>query len=144
MLRLASLRDARAADVARLPGVLAQRARHVITENARVEQAVACLDNGDVDGLGPILGCSHESLRDDFAVSVVELDVAVAAAVEAGALGARMTGGGFGGSALALVPTDRVEAVTDGVTHAFAAAGFRQPAVFAVQVSRGARRLEVA
>src|SRR4051794_38750910 len=94
-LGLPSLRDATLDDVQRLPDVLRQRARHVVTENQRVEQAVACLDAGDIDALAPLLASSHASLRDDFAVSVAELDTAVEAAMDAGAVGARMTGGGF-------------------------------------------------
>ena len=81
-------------------GVLGRRAKHVFTENARVRRAVACA--GRPRRIGPLLTASHVSLRDDFEVSSPELDVAVEAALEAGALGARMTGGGFGGSALAL------------------------------------------
>ena len=143
-LGLASLRDATAGDVERLPPDLRRRARHVVTENARVEAAVAALTMDDMAALGPLLRQSHQSLRDDYEVSVVELDTAVAAAVDAGALGARMTGGGFGGSAIALVrETDRA-AVTDGVLGAFASAGFATPELFAVQPSGGARRVEVA
>jgi galactokinase len=142
-LGVRALRDATVGEVGRLDGVLARRARHVVTENARVEAAVAHLDAGDVAAIGPLLDASHESLRDDFAVSVPELDTAVAAARQAGAVGARMTGGGFGGSVLALVPQDRCGALAEHVDAAFARAGFARPGVFPVEASAGARRVEV-
>jgi galactokinase len=121
------------------PGL--RRARHVVTENARVLAAVELLRAGALDRLGPLLAASHASLRDDYEVSSPELDTAVAAAVDAGAVGARMTGAGFGGSAIALVPADRVGPVADRVGTAFAAAGFAAPEVAAVTPSDGARRL---
>jgi len=118
-----------------------RRARHVVTENARVLAAVGLLRAGDLDRLGPLLAASHASLRDDYEVSSPELDTAVEAAVAAGAVGARMTGAGFGGSAIALVGTDLAGRVGDRVRDAFAAAGFGPPAVEAVTASDGARRL---
>ncbi len=84
--------------------VLRRRARHVVTENERVLAAAARLRRGDVAGCGELLNASHASLRDDFEISWPEADVAVDAALAAGALGARMMGGGFGGSVIALVP----------------------------------------
>ena len=84
--------------------VLRRRARHVVTENERVLAAAARLRRGDVAGCAELLNASHASLRDDFEISWPEADVAVDAAVAAGALGARMMGGGFGGSVIALVP----------------------------------------
>jgi galactokinase len=84
---------------------------------------------------------SHRSLRDDYEVSCAELDVAVESAVAAGAVAARMTGGGFGGSALALVPVAAAGAVASAVADAFARNGFAPPSVFAVAVSDGATRL---
>jgi galactokinase len=121
------------------PGL--RRARHVVTENARVLAAVELLRAGDLERLGPLLAASHASLRDDYEVSSDELDTAVEAAVEAGAVGARMTGAGFGGSAIALVPAGLVGPVADRVADAFAAAGFAAPEVTAVVPSDGARRL---
>ena len=121
--------------------VLLRRTRHVVTENARVVEAVAALEAGDLAALGPLFDASHASLRDDFAVSCEELDVACAVAVETGALGARMTGGGFGGSAIALVPTERADAVAAGVTAAFAERGWRAPGVLPGRPGPGARRL---
>jgi galactokinase len=84
---------------------------------------------------------SHLSLRDDYEVSCAELDVAVEAAVAGGAVAARMTGGGFGGSALALTPIEAVAPVSQAVADAFAAAGFGPPVVFAVEVAAGAARV---
>jgi galactokinase len=121
------------------PGL--RRARHVVTENARVLEAVELLRAGRPDRLGPLLAASHASLRDDYEVSSPELDTAVEAAVAAGAVGARMTGAGFGGSAIALVPRDLAGPVEDRVMDAFAAAGFGPPEVRAVTPSDGARRL---
>jgi galactokinase len=115
-------------------------AHHVVTEMHRVDAAAAELRAGHVDGLGPLLDASHRSLRDDFRVSCLELDLAVDASVGAGALGARMTGGGFGGSAIALVAAKDAPAVAAAVDDAFAAAGYRQPRFLeAVAAGPGAR-----
>lgn len=108
--------------------VQVRRVRHVVREIERVEQFVARLDAGDVEAVGPLMDASHASLRDDYEVSCRELDLVVDAARAAGALGARMTGGGFGGSAIALVRADEVDAVASAVEEAFAAAGLRAPA----------------
>lgn len=105
-----------------------RRARHVVTEIDRVRQVVAALEVGAWSELGPILAASHASMRDDFEISCPELDLAVDTAVAAGAIGSRMTGGGFGGSSVALVPHDRVHAVTAAIDAAFAGAGFAPPA----------------
>lgn len=123
-----------------LDETLFRRVRHVVTENARVLEAVALLEDGRADSLGPLLGRSHSSLRDDFEVSAPELDLAVAAAEAAGALGARLTGAGFGGSALALVPFDRYRTVRAEVMRAFARSGFAEPSVFTVETGGGAER----
>jgi galactokinase len=109
---------------------LVRRTRHVVTEIDRVREAVSTLRTGTRESLhrlGALFDASHASLRDDFRVSCAELDVACDAAVAAGALGARMTGGGFGGSAVALVPAAAVEAVVEAVAEAFAAHGFTPP-----------------
>jgi galactokinase len=103
-LGVASLRDARSA--AGLPEPLGRRVRHVLSENERVERAVAALEAGDLAALGRLLDASHASLRDDYEVSVPAVERAVAACREAGAIGARIMGGGFGGSVLALFPAD--------------------------------------
>ncbi|MFD1828491.1 MULTISPECIES: galactokinase [Streptomyces] len=117
-------------------------ARHVITENRRVRRVIDLLDAGDTRDVGPVLTEGHASLRDDFAVSCPELDLVVESANAAGALGARMTGGGFGGSAVVLVEAAGAEAVGAAVAEAFAAAGHRPPRLFEAVPSTGARRLE--
>ncbi|MEV4442210.1 galactokinase [Streptomyces sp. NPDC049577] len=115
--------------------------RHVVTENHRVERVMAVLDAGDPRPVGPVLTEGHLSLRDDFAVSCRELDLVVSAATAAGALGARMTGGGFGGSAIVLVEEGDAERVEEAVRAAFAAAGLAEPRVFPVVPGEGARRV---
>ncbi len=121
----------RQATLEALPGVTdpvrRRRAHHVVTEIERVAGAVQAVKAGDWAGLGRLLVASHASLRDDFEVSCVELDTAVQVAVGAGALGARMTGGGFGGSSVALVPADRVDQVAAEIDEAFAVKGFTPP-----------------
>jgi galactokinase len=107
--------------------VTRRRAHHVVTEQARVVQAEEALRTGDWGKFGRLMTESHTSLRDDYEVSAPELDVAVEAALEAGALGARMTGGGFGGSAIALVPPGLDPAVRDAVLDAFAVDGWQPP-----------------
>ncbi|MDI6908313.1 galactokinase [Nocardioides sp.] len=104
-----------------------RRARHIVTEIDRVRDTVAALDEGDWQAIGSAFRDSHVSMRDDFEISCPELDVAVTTAVEAGAVGARMTGGGFGGSSIALVPVERLEAVARAIDAAFVAAGFGAP-----------------
>jgi len=121
--------------------VLRRRVRHVVTEDARVLETVARLRAGDPRSVGPLLTASHASLRDDYEVTVPQLDVAAAAAVDAGAYGARMTGAGFGGCVIALVDADRVDEVAGGVRAAFSAAGFTEPATFLAVPAAGARRL---
>nr|WP_244302342.1 galactokinase [Streptomyces viridosporus] len=115
--------------------------RHVITEDERVERVVAFLQAGDARAIGPVLAEGHASLRDDFRVSCPELDLVVDTALGAGALGARMTGGGFGGSAVVLAEEADVPVITKAVEEAFAAAGFRAPRTFEAVPSAGARRL---
>jgi galactokinase len=133
--------DELAAALDRLPDdELRRRVRHVVTENDRVRQTVDLLQADRVADIGDLLTASHRSLRDDYEVSCAELDVAVDAALDAGALGARMTGGGFGGSAIALVPADRVDDVIGAVTTAFAAKGFVAPVPRLVHPAQGARR----
>jgi galactokinase len=118
-----------------------RRVRHVVTENDRVLRVVGLLRDGRVREAGPLLTASHESLRDDFEVTVPELDTAMAAALDAGALGARMTGGGFGGCVIALVDTDATDRVTEAVRGAFADRGFDPPEWFLTRASPGAVRL---
>ncbi|CAM5587997.1 galactokinase [Streptomyces spiroverticillatus] len=115
--------------------------RHVVSDNHRVTRVAERLDAGDLRGLGPILTEGHASLRDDLRVSCAELDLVVASAVAAGALGARMTGGGFGGSAVVLVESAAATAVTAAVVAALAEAGHQAPRVFPASPSRGAHRV---
>jgi galactokinase len=122
--------------------VLLRRARHIVTENARVLEVVAILrGSADPRAIGPVLTAGHVSLRDDFQISTAELDACVDAAVEAGAHGARMVGGGFGGSAVVLVDRDHAEAVADAVRNRFEREGFAAPRTFDVVPSAGARRI---
>jgi galactokinase len=107
--------------------IAVRRVRHVVTEIGRVEEFVALLDARGVREVGPLMDASHTSLRDDYEVSCRELDLAVTTARSAGALGARMTGGGFGGSAIALVEADAVERVAAAVAAAFESAGLTAP-----------------
>jgi galactokinase len=119
-----------------------RRARHVVTEDARVLEVVETLRAAaDPRAIGPVLTAGHASLRDDFEVSVPLLDACVEAALSAGAHGARMVGGGFGGSAIALVDADAVDAVADAVAERFAAVGQPAPRTFVAVPSPGARRL---
>ena len=120
--------------------VLRRRARHVITENDRVLTTVDLLRNGRLSEIGPLLTASHESLRDDFEVSAPELDTAVDAALASGALGARMTGGGFGGSAIALINTGDVDPVQRAVAAAFEREGFVAPQFLSPKASAGVVR----
>ena len=122
--------------------VLLRRARHIVTENARVLEVVATLQ-GDADprAIGAILTAGHASLRDDFEISVPLLDAIVEAALSAGAHGARMVGGGFGGSAIALVDADAVDAVRTAIARRFAREGADEPRTFVTVPSAGARRL---
>jgi len=144
-LGLASLREVAFNDLDqaldRLSGNrIRARARHVVTEIERVRQMVALLRAGRLPDVGSLLNASHASMRDDFEISCTELDVAVEAATTHGALGARMTGGGFGGSAIALVPADSSAKVTSAVMDAFSDKGFATPNCFAVTAEAPARR----
>jgi galactokinase len=140
VLGVGSLRDTDLASVERMVDpVLRRRARHVVTENQRVREAVAALDAGDWEALSTTLDASHVSMRDDFEISCRELDLAVESARAAGALGARMTGGGFGGSAVALAPADALERIHTAVTEAFAAAGVTTPAYLVATPGDAAR-----
>ncbi len=117
-----------------------RRVRHVVTENDRVANTVELLRASRLAGIGDLLTASHTSLRDDYDVSCPELDLAVHAALAAGALGARMTGGGFGGSIIALSPTELVGTIGDAITVAFADHGYTAPVLRTVHPAQGARR----
>ncbi|MEV2236974.1 galactokinase [Micromonospora sp. NPDC049891] len=147
LLDVAALRDVPAAGLdetlTRLPDdETRRRVRHVVTENQRVLDTVALLRDGQVRQIGPLLTASHASMRDDFAITVPEVDTAVEAALAAGALGARMTGGGFGGCVLALVEADRSDRVGAAVAAAYTARSFTAPTVTPATPAPGATRLD--
>ena len=121
--------------------VLVRRVRHVLTENDRVLEVCARLSAGDVASIGPLLTASHASMRDDYEITVAEVDTAVEAALAAGALGARMTGGGFGGCVIALARDDRAGVIEQAVTEAFDASGFGPPVTFHTAAHAGAHRV---
>lgn len=141
-LGVPALRDVTDADeaVSRLDDEELQRyARHVVTEDARVLAAVDALRGGRLDELGRLFTASHASMRDDFRITVPEVDTAAEALLAAGAAGSRMTGGGFGGCVIGLVPSDGVDAAGDAVRRAFADAGFGEPTLFTAEAAAGAR-----
>lgn len=143
-----SLRDVPMADLeqrrAALDPVIYRRARHVLSENARTLESFSAMTRGDLSTLGQLMNQSHASLRDDFEVSCDELDAMVECAqAEAGCLGARMTGAGFGGCAVALVETAAVAAFVPGVTAAYSARTGLKPAAHSCRAVTGAETLEV-
>jgi galactokinase len=134
------LREATLADVAAIgDGVLRRRARHVVTENDRVRAFAGALRAGRLDELGPMLSGSHASLRDDFEVSTPVVDGLVdRLARTPGVVGARLTGAGFGGSAIALVRTGETDALTRQVSRVFAERGFAEPLFYEFVPAAGA------
>jgi galactokinase len=144
MLGVESLRDVTVADLPRARGVLDdvtfRRVRHVVTENQRVLDTVDVLRDLGPAGIGDLLDASHRSMRDDFEISVRELDLAVETAQSHGAIGARMTGGGFGGAAIALIRSDELSRLRVAIDGAFAEHGFGQPDTFVVTAAQGASR----
>ncbi len=143
ILGIPALRDVTDAEqaLARLPEQIAPRVRHILTENQRVLDSVAALKAGDYPRLGELMTASHLSMRDDYQITEPNVDRAVETALAHGALGARMTGGGFGGCVLALVRSDQTEEISAAVRQAFAAAGADTPVSFLGRPSAGARRL---
>ncbi len=139
LLGVPTLRQATPDGVAGLEDArLRRRARHVVTEIERVTATVSALQHDDRAALGALLAASHASMRDDFEISCPELDAAVEAAVEAGAVGARMTGGGFGGSSVAVVEASAVQDVAAAVDERFERDGFRAPRHLVATPSSGA------
>jgi galactokinase len=151
LLGVRSLRDLSERDLDAALGrlndpVLVRRVRHVVTENARVLATVSRLrapadPMGGMASIGPLLTASHRSLRDDYEVSSAHLDLAVEAALAGGALGARLTGGGFGGCAIALAPATSVPDIVASVDAAFCRRGFAAPVCFPAEPSAGAHRI---
>ena len=146
LLGVRALRDITGAELddalARLDDeVTRRRVRHIVTEDDRVLATVKLLHAGEIREIGPLLTTSHVSMRDDFAITVPQVDLAVETALEVGAYGARMTGGGFGGCVLALIDADQAEAVTAAVEEAYATAGFTPPTAWTVTAGPGAGKL---
>ncbi|MGX5681941.1 galactokinase [Schumannella luteola] len=144
ILEVDSLRDLTVDDLPRARNLLDdetfRRVRHVVTENQRVLDTVIALRESGPLAIGELLDASHISMRDDFEISVPELDLAVETAQANGAIGARMTGGGFGGAAIALVPSAGISRIQVAVDGAFAEHGFGQPTMFTVTAAGGAAR----
>jgi galactokinase len=123
-----------------LEDVVYKRARHVVTENERVRKTVESLSSSGPKSIGQLMIESHASMRDDFQISISELDVAVETAISEGAVGARMTGGGFGGAAIALIEKAKVASLTTAVLDKFRDRGFEKPEIFTVTADEGAKR----
>ncbi|MBU1588468.1 MAG: galactokinase, partial [Actinobacteria bacterium] len=144
LLGVPALRDVTVDDLPRARDVLDdetfRRVRHIVTENQRVLDTVRALRTDGPLAIGEYLDASHVSMRDDFEISVPELDLAVETAQANGAIGARMTGGGFGGAAIALVPSEGISRIQVAIDGAFAEHGFGQPTTFTVTASDGAGR----
>ncbi|MEW6635643.1 MAG: galactokinase [Actinomycetota bacterium] len=132
------LRDAGEENLKRLSGAELKRARHIISENARVLEAAAALQKRDFEEFGRLMYASHASLRDDYEVSTPELDMFVELARKTGAYGARLTGAGFGGCAIALLPAAATGRLAESVRRAFADYGFKEPAFYRFLPSAGA------
>jgi galactokinase len=137
-LGVRELRDAHLQDLDKLSGEERKRARHVITENSRVLAAVQALQRQDFGAFGRLMYASHRSLRDDYEVSTSELDAFVEIALQSSALGARLTGAGFGGCALALIKSEDAGVLVLNVQHYFKARSFKRPEFFSFQPSTGA------
>ena len=148
ILGVRALRDVGPGDLDKAQKVLDEetfrRLRHVVTEDERVLETVRLLRSGALEAdpatVGALLTASHESMRDDFEITTPALDLAVSTALDAGAFGARMTGGGFGGAIIALVASPVAARVGDALTDAFARAGFPRPSLSTVTPSAGAHR----
>lgn len=141
-LRVSSLREVQDRGPSALEAVTdpeaARRARHILTENQRVLDFVDALGDSNFADAGRILTASHASMRDDFEITTAHIDLLADTAVRAGALGARMTGGGFGGCVIALVPSSKVDAVGDAVRRAAGESGYPEPTVTRTHAGRGA------
>ena len=138
-LGVKQLRDAKVSDLDRLSGEELQRARHVVTENGRVLEAVEALRRQDFVRFGQLMYESHRSMRDDFEISIPELDTFVELATAYDALGARLTGAGFGGCAIALMKHEDVEGLKSTVLQNFEERGFKEPVFYVFQPAYGAQ-----
>lgn len=137
-LGVATLRDATDDDLARLDGEDLKRARHVVTENARVLAAVEALERGNLDEFGSLMYASHRSLRDDYEVSVPQLDTFVTAAEECHALGARLTGAGFGGCAIAVATPNVADAIEIATVKRYIQHKWKEPSFYRFLPAAGA------
>lgn len=145
ILGIRALRDVTNLDatLARLPDErMRKRVRHVVTENDRTRAALELAVKGNLDGVASLLNESHASMRDDYEITVPTIDLAVETALAQGALGARMTGGGFGGCIIAWCPVGRTERIGSAIRDAFEKAGFQEPSWFTAVPSEGAGRLK--
>jgi galactokinase len=144
LMGVGSLRDLDTEDLTKaselLDDVTFRRVRHVVTENQRVLDTVRSLKQNGPASIGSLLNESHISMRDDFEISIDELDTAVDTAIRHGAIGARMTGGGFGGAAIALVSVEKISEITLAVKAEFLALGYMEPDIFTVSADEGARK----
>ncbi|MFT4185923.1 MAG: galactokinase [Micrococcaceae bacterium] len=145
ILGVPSLRDI---DVTELPEAKEKldeetykRLHHIVTENERVLKTIKTLEDGTIEDIGKLLNESHVSMRDDFEISCPELDLAVKTAQDNGAIGARMTGGGFGGAALAVVKNSDIDKVSEAIKKAFEKASYKAPNIFTVTAGEGAHKL---
>jgi galactokinase len=119
----------------------ARRARHILTDNQRVLDVVAALGNSDFATIGRLFNDSQTSMRDDFEITTEHIDLIADTAVAAGALGARMTGGGFGGCVIALVPAAKSDHIAEAIRRAVADAGYNAPTIVRTNAGAGAHLL---
>lgn len=144
-LGVSSLRGVQDRDVAGLAAVAdpvdARRARHILTDNQRVLDVVAALEESDFAGIGRLFNASQASMRDDFEITTAHIDLIADTAVQAGALGARMTGGGFGGCVIALAPHGKVEDIAAAIRKAVDDAGYNSPTITRTRACQGAELL---
>jgi galactokinase len=144
-LGVSSLREVQDTGVTALAAVAdpvdARRARHILTDNRRVLDVVAALAESDFTAIGRLFNASQASMRDDFEITTDHIDLIADTAVEAGALGARMTGGGFGGCVIALAPLDKADRIADAIRDAVGAAGYNPPTITRTRAGQGAELL---
>jgi galactokinase len=144
-LGVSSLREVQDRGVAVLAAVSdpvdARRARHVLTDNQRVLDVVAALEESDFTAIGTLFNASQASMRDDFEITTEHIDLIADTAVRAGALGARMTGGGFGGCVIALAPAKAAERIADAIRDAVTHAGYNRPTIGRTRAGQGAALL---
>ena len=144
-LGVSSLREVQDRGVAGLAAVTdpvdARRARHILTDNHRVLDVVAALEESDFTTIGTLFSASQASMRDDFEITTEHIDLIADTAVEAGALGARMTGGGFGGCVIALAPAEAAERIADAIRDAVTRAGYNRPTIGRTRAGQGAALL---